>query len=174
MDKIMKEYFVCNIGMMNKPFITKARRLTDEEKSHCAEWFKEKGFVPVEKIICLENVKNVEIYPLLSDRKSDGQFVNNSGMAYIIDEEIYNKLLQMDIESKELKEKQEIEEQIKKYSEIIKECEAADKLYTVEEAVEARRKYNNLYNEGGFGYVPEYHTIVEYENAKEMLKKLAK
>ena len=170
----MKEYLVCNIEMMNKPFITKARRLTDEEKLHCAEWFKEKGFIPVEKIIYLENVKNIEIQPLLSDRKSDGQFVNNSGMAYIIDVEMYNKLFQMDTENKELKEKQKIENQIKKYSEIIKECEAADKLYTIEEAIEARKKYNNLHNEGGFGYVPEYHTIDEYENAKEMLKKLTK
>lgn len=111
---------------------------------------------------------------MLGDRKSDGSLLASSGMAYIINEEIYNQLLKMDKENKELKEKQEVEDQIKKYSEIIRECEAADKLYTIEEAIEARRKYNNLYNEGGFGYVPEYHTIDEYKNAKEMLNRLIK
>ena len=53
-EKIMKEYFICNIEMMDSPFVVKARRLTEEEKSHCAEWFKEKGFVPVEDIVYLK------------------------------------------------------------------------------------------------------------------------
>ena len=170
----MKEYFVCNIEMMDSPFIAKARRLTEEEKIHCAEWFKEKGFVPVEEIIYLKNVSNIEVSSLLGDRKSDGSFLSSSGMAYVIDVETYDRLLKMDKENKELKEKQEVEDQIKKYSEIIRKCEAADKLYTTDEAIDARRKYNNLYNEGGFGYVPEYHTIDEYKNAKEMLNRLIK
>ena len=36
------------------------------------------------------------------------------------------------------------------------------------------KKYNDLYNEGGEGYVPHFYTKDEYEYYKERLNKLEK
>ena len=43
---------------------------------------------------------------------------------------------------------------------------------TKEEAAKKRREYNNLYNEGGCGFIPHFWTVDEYEDAKKELHKL--
>ena len=72
------------------------------------------------------------------------------------------------------KEKKETEESIAECRKIIEQCEKQEKLYTKEEAVKKRRDYNNLYNEGGEGYVPHFYTIEEYEFTKTKLNELLK
>ena len=37
------------------------------------------------------------------------------------------------------------------------------KLPSADEAKEQARRYNNVYNEGGEGYVPHYYTQEEYD-----------
>lgn len=75
---------------------------------------------------------------------------------------------------KSRKEKKETEESIAECRKIIEQCEKQEKLYTKEEAVKKRRDYNNLYNEGGEGYVPHFYTIEEYEFTKTKLNELLK
>ena len=44
-----------------------------------------------------------------------------------------------------------------------------EKVYTVEEAKKKATEYNNLYNEGAEGFVPNYLTFEQIEKAKEVL-----
>ena len=61
---------------------------------------------------------------------------------------------------------------IEYYKWAIAACEKQKKLYTNEEANEARRNFINVYNEGGEGFVPHFYTIDEYEEAKRKLEVL--
>jgi hypothetical protein len=56
-------------------------------------------------------------------------------------------------------------------AEIIKKGDLQEKLYTAEEIRIKTIKYNNLYNEGGEGYVPTWISKDEYEEAKRILAK---
>lgn len=168
----MEEYLVANANLMHSTFIAKAQRLTEEEKPHYAEWFREIGFWVTGDRINLQNVPCNDLFDFLGHRKSDGKFVSDSGMAFIITQEEWNQLVQMNNERQKEKEEKEREAKIREYTETIKRCEAAKKLYTKEEAGEERRKYINLYNEGGGGYVPHFYTIEEYEWAKSKLEEL--
>lgn len=46
------------------------------------------------------------------------------------------------------------------------------KLPSADEAKEQARRYNNVYNEGGEGYVPHYYTQEEYERMAAELAEL--
>ena len=169
-----EEYLTCNVNLMHGVFVTKARRLDEEEKTHYAKWFREIAFVATEKLIELDYVKCEDVFELLKNREKDGQILSDSGMAYIINQEEWNELLRIEKERREKKEEEEKQEQIKECIETIEKCEAAEKLYTLEEAKQERSKYNNLYNEGGEGYIPHFYTIEEYEFAKSKLDELQK
>jgi len=56
-------------------------------------------------------------------------------------------------------------------AEIIKKGDLQEKLYTAEEIRAKTIRYNNLYNEGGEGYVPTWVSKDEYEEAKRILSK---
>lgn len=53
-----------------------------------------------------------------------------------------------------------------------KEKKAGNLYSTREEVNAARKRYNDLYNEGGEGYVPVFYTVDDYENAKKVLEEL--
>lgn len=72
-------------------------------------------------------------------------------------------------------EKQESEEREKKLSRaksIIAAAEKQMQIPTREELKKIQEKWNNIYNEGGEGYVPELVTKEEYDSAIETLNKL--
>lgn len=168
----MEEFLVCNANLMWGLTLTKARRLTEEEKTHCSEWFRKIGFVHVAESIKLDNVECNELFELLNNREPDGELKSFGGRMYIITQEQWDWLIKTENERQNEKEQKIKESKIKEYSETIKNCETAKKLYTAEEARAERIKYNNLYNEGGEGFVPHFYTVEEYEFAKNQLKKL--
>ena len=63
--------------------------------------------------------------------------------------------------------KEELLKQLEWSEETIRMCEKQGKLYTKEEAKLERKKYNDVFNEGGEGYVPHFYTVDEYEFAKK-------
>lgn len=69
------------------------------------------------------------------------------------------------------KREQEIQEEIAKAKTTIRKAEAQKDIPTRDEALRRQRDWNNLYNEGGEGYVPEIVDIQEYERAKRILEK---
>lgn len=170
----MKEYLVCEVAYSYGISLCKARRFTEEEKKNCAEWFKDKGFVGLSNSTDLEYITWDDVREVLKERKDNGSFSGCSNCVYIISEDEWNALIELNEKKRTEKEKKETEESIVEYRQIIKQCEKQEKLYTKEEAAKKRRDYNNLYNEGGEGYVPHFYTIEEYEFAKTKLNELLK
>lgn len=110
------------------------------------------------------------------DRESDGQFTGSSGNVYIINQDEWDELVQMNSEKEKTVKRKDLEENIVSWKQIVQRCEAikaAGNLYgTKEEAQKAKEKYNDFYNEGGDGYVPHFWTVEEYEDAKIKLTEL--
>lgn len=170
----MKEYLVCEIAYSYGVYLHKARRFTEEEKEGLAEWFKNEGFVGIGKSTKLEHISWTDLGKILKDRKLDGSFSGCSNSAYIISEEEWNTLLELDEQKRAEKEKKKTEKLIAEYRQTVEQCERQEKLYTREEAAEKYRNYNRLFNEGGEGYVPHFYTVEEYEFAKARLSELLK
>lgn len=172
----MKEYMVCEIAYSYGISLRKARRYTEEEKKGCADWFKERAFSLISDSpnIKLGYISWDDVYKILHERKDDGSFPGCSNSVYIISQDEWNALLELDDQKRIEKEKRETEESINECRKIIERCEKQEKLYTKEEAAQKRRAYNRLYNEGGEGYVPHFYTIDEYEWNKARLNELQK
>ena len=64
------------------------------------------------------------------------------------------------------KKAKDIEDEIKAAEGTIARAEAQEDIPTRAEAQRRMKEYNNLYNEGGFGYVPYIVSREEYEQAK--------
>lgn len=168
----MKEYLVCAWAMAYGVSLHKARRFNEEEKLHVAEWYRELGFVNIAECVELEYLGRLDVFNVLGNRKEDGSFQGYGNSAYIITEQEWNQLVCLNNTKKQEKERLAHIEKIKEYEEILISCEKQERLYTQEEAKKKRKKYNDLYNEGGYGFIPHFYTVEEYEFAKEQLCKL--
>ena len=61
--------------------------------------------------------------------------------------------------------RKQVADELKMYREIVRQCERG---YLVETEAQARamwNNYNNINNEGGYGYVPTWFTRAQYEEA---------
>ena len=72
-------------------------------------------------------------------------------------------------EIRELKKTKEIEKKIKAAKETIEKAEAQEDIPTRAEAQRRMKEYNDINNEGGFGYVPYIVSREEYEEAKTII-----
>lgn len=167
----MKEYMVCEYAPAYGVELSKAREFTEEEKSHYTDDFKDKGFISLGRSTKLEELMWNDVLEVLQNREHDGSFPGCNNYVYIINQKEWQELTDKNNCKKAVREEEKRKELIKKYKEIIQNCES-QKLYTNEEAAKKRTQYNNLMNEGGEGYVPHYYTINEYEEAKKQLEKL--
>jgi len=170
----MKEYLVCEWALSYGIFLNKARRFKEKEKADKADWFKDYGFVSLGYSVKLNNVNTKDLERIIGRplNEPDGAFMGCSSQVYIIDQESWDNLMTLDTEkAKEKAEKTRLEN-IQYYKDIIYRCESQSNLYTKEEAKRARTNYNNLYNEGGEGYVSLFYTIDEYKYAKRRLEEL--
>lgn len=172
----MKEYLTCEVAFSYGISLRKARRFSEEEKEKYAEWFRDKGFVCLKSSfnIDLEHITWEDVREVLNNRDDDGSFSGCSNVAYIISQNEWDELVELNAKKRLEKEKKEVEKSITECKQIIEKCEKQEKLYTKEEAAKKRRDYNRLYNEGGEGYVPHFYTIEEYEFAKTKLNELLK
>lgn len=170
----MEEYLVLENAYVNGMSLQKARRFTEEEKINYADWFKERGFVGLGESVELDEIRQEDLESIESIdlSKPDGEFNGCANMSYIINKNVWDALVTLNESKRKDRLQKEKQEKVSEYQEIIMACEAAPKLYTSEEAKQARINYNNLYNEGKEGYVPHFYTIEEYENAKRNLAEL--
>lgn len=65
----------------------------------------------------------------------------------------------------------EMKQEIENAEDIVEKAQKQEKLMTEAEAKDWAEKYNNLYNEGGEGYIPTMITKELYEAALETLKR---
>ena len=170
-------YMVCEISF-GEISLGYARRFTEEEKKGYVKEFRESGFVGVGNRIYLESLTWDDARDFLGckTRNVDGGFPCSNGQVYIITQEEWDSLVALDEKAKSKSKQDEIIERIEDYEKIIKNCEERKKagnLYsTREEANAARKRYNDLHNEGGEGYIPVFYTVDDYENAKKVLEEL--
>lgn len=88
----MKTYTVIMFSTSGCAEISEARRLSEEEKTHYADWFREYGFVQIPgTTVVLENVKWGDI----PDRKPDGEFPGCSNRAYIVTAEEAGRYIEL-------------------------------------------------------------------------------
>lgn len=151
--------------------LIKARRLTEEEKPKYAEWFKDYGLMGIDAPVELDHIRLDDVKAILHTLHPDGEFLGCTNQAYFITEEQWNTFLKLNDENKRKKEGERLEEAIESLEHLIHACEN-NTLYTDEEAKRRRISYNNLHNEGGYGFVPHFYTFSEYETAKARLQEL--
>lgn len=152
--------------------IQHARRLTDEEKQHYKPEYQDLILIGTGDNIDLPYIRWDD--PLVSDilhRPEDGEFPGCSNTARIISEDEESQLLLLNDKKRAAREAAERESEIINLRRVIAACEIHH-LYTLEEAVAARKQYNDIHNEGGEGYVPHFWTVDEYERAKRRLAEL--
>lgn len=85
----MKEYLVCHIDGRGQ--LTKARRLTDEEKSQYVKWIRDRAFVGIRgESIDLKYLMFDEILITWIENQTD-QFTGSSGNVYIINQDEWDE-----------------------------------------------------------------------------------
>lgn len=166
----MKEYLVCQVAFSYGVSLLRARRLTEEEKAHYTEEYRERGFKPTTDPVELKELDWKDVRKVLNNRSEDGSFDGCSNFAYIISEDEWDELLALNQEL----EKKKILNELEEYKRILAVYEKQEKLYTAEEAKEQRKRYNDVHNEGGEGYVPPYYTIEQYNCYKDKVSELEK
>ena len=157
--KVIKKS-VDGIGIIN------ARRFTKEEKDHSVEWFRELGFVGIGTEIELENITDDD----LPKRPEDGSFNGCYNRAWIISDKEVEAYINLNQKRGREKEQEEKEARIAMAKNIIRKAARQGKVYTKEGAREEAKKWNDIHNEGGEGYVPHIITVDEVEKAKRILE----
>ena len=109
----MEEYLVCEMNLVYGNQLKKARRLTEEEKTHYMPWFREIGFVGIGDSVNLEYLSLYQIREILGDRDSDGKFVSSSGDVYVVSQDEWNKMIKMNEEQGILKKKKDLKEKLR-------------------------------------------------------------
>lgn len=168
----MKEYLVCEVAFSYGVSLLRARRLTEEEKAHYTEEYRDLGFKPTTDPdpVELKELDWKDVRKVLNNRSEDGSFDGSSNFAYIISEDEWDELLALNQELGKKKILDELEE----YKRILAVYEKQEKLYTAEEAKEKRKQYNDAHNEGGEGYVPPYYTIEQYNCYRDRVREFEK
>lgn len=153
-------------------FISQARKLTDEEMlefKDCAPQIREeiceRRLVSIgERIGIHGSFYDVLDMVGLASGASDGE-IGFEKNAWFLSEEQWGKCLQWE-RNYRIKSLTCVLSWLKKKIGYMEKCELCK---TQEEASKKSWIYNETVNQGGFGYVPAFYTVEEYERAKNLL-----
>lgn len=151
--------------------LIEARLPTEEEKAqHRAGWadgliFGTGNRVPV------PYVKYWDI-PAEWETRDYWALLGCGNRCYEISDEEWNWLLSLNAQREAAKKEKERQEDIEWYQNVIRKAERQPDIPTPEEAARRCKRWNNVYNEGGYGYVPDIIDSARYARAKQMLQEL--
>lgn len=112
----------------------------------------------------VKRIQGIQKIGFTSERAEEvGQFLKS-----VIDESKPEEVVVIEIERKS----KEIAKEIESCESVIVKCESQKELPTKDEAKKRMKRYNDIMNEGGEGYVPYIYSQKDYENAKLKLSKL--
>ena len=148
--------------------ILKARRLTESEKLEYADWCRDKMFIGLGEDTELTYIDWRE----LPKRQSDGQFNGCNNSAWIITEEEAEHYKELNAQRESEAQGKEKAEEIKEAEKIVELSKKVKVCDTNAERIIYLRNYNNVQNEGGYGYLPTVLTKQEVEDAKELVESL--
>ena len=145
-----------------------ARYMTAEEKKGYADWCRDCMMLMTSEPIYLRSLFAGEIDALahIADKEFVGYFPGTSGSLYIVTDDEWDALIAANRQAKAAKVAKERAERIDYLRTCLRRADAQrvdGKLPTTAEAREKGRKWNNVYNEGGEGYVPHYYSQSEYD-----------
>ena len=161
----MQEYLTIEYAGAYGTSLQRARRLTDSEKSHLRPEYRDYMFVGIGDRINLKYIG----WQDMPGRAPDGEFNGCSNRAYIITQSEYDDYIQLNAEREAAREARKREERRAMYLNIINMAQRQGGAMTADEARAARKRYNDLYNEGGEGFVPRYITVDELATAEAWL-----
>ena len=166
----MEQFIVIEYAPCYDTSICDARRLTDEEKKHYRPEFAEKGFIGLGDDI---TVKHIELSDL-PKRKADGCFLGCNNIAFIISNEEKEAFIALNAKREKEKKKKELVQNIErlKYNIGIAEIQCKNHSGILPDRETARKRMewqNNLYNEGGEGYIEHEYCQEEYDSMQKSL-----
>ena len=148
-----------------------ARRLTEEERPEYKAEYQDRMFIGMGDHTALPHLTWDDL-PMWGVRQADGSFPGSGNSVWIITQAEWDALLALEQQRAEEAERKECEETIKYLEATIARAEAQRDIPSRAEAKRQMKAYNDVYNEGGEGYVPHIISREEYEAAKERLHHL--
>lgn len=145
-----------------------ARYMTDDEKKSYADWCRDRMMLMTSEPIYLRSLLSGEIGALahIVGKELIGYFPGTSGRLYVVTDEEWDALIAANHQAAVAKAAKERAERTDYLRTCLRRADAQrvdGKLPTAAEAREKGRKWNNVYNEGGEGYVPHYYSQKEYD-----------
>lgn len=162
----MTTYLTVERSMLDTTLQT-ARRLTEEERRAYLPEYQDYMLIGMGDHIGLPSVSWIDLRKVLGDQQPDGQFPGCGNQAYIITQEQWDALVAMDraagMEAARKAREKEIES-LEAAKTSAERQMVSGKLPTKEWAARKAMDYNNVHNEGGYGYVPHYYSDEEYQH----------
>lgn len=161
----MKEFLTVMFAEQGGVTLQTARRLTDSEKAKYRPESQDYMMVSTGNNVQLPNLTWMDLVNVIGSQSIDGQFPGSGNRVYIITKDQWDALIAMDrgiaSDSAEQARADEIAELEGAKASAEKQM-VSGRLPTKEEAKKKAREYNNVHNEGGYGYVPHYYSGEEY------------
>ncbi len=159
-----KEFWV--ISFTDSYGVEVCRAKYDEDKEQYAEWCRDLMMVGLGERTPLKHINPIHDRP---DRKPDGMFNGSNNAAYIISDAEREQWIALDAERAAAAAAKEKAEEIESIKASLAQAEKSTVYPTKDEADKAHKQYNDLWNEGGSGYVPHMWTQTEVDNLSARL-----
>lgn len=153
--------------------LVEVRLPTEEEKArHCAGWAD--GLIFSAGLDSRVPIPYVKYDDIPSEWKTRDCWTLPScgNRCYEISDEEWDWVVSLNAQREAEKKAKERQEDIEYYQNIVRKAERQPDIPTPEEAARRSKRWNNVYNEGGYGYVPDIIDSARYARAKQMLQEL--
>ncbi len=151
--------------------LIEVRLPTEEEKAqHCAGWADGLIFGTGNRA----PVPYVKYWDIPAEWKTRDYWALPScgNRCYEISDEEWDWVVSLNAQREAEKKAKERQEDIEWYQNVIRKAERQPDIPTPEEAASRRKRWNDVYNEGGYGYVPDIIDSARYARAKQRLQEL--
>lgn len=149
-----------------------ARRPTEAEKArYSADWAEHMIF-GVGDHIKLPYVSSNDIPHEWWKTRTIWHFNGFGNQCVEVSDDEWNQLLALNAQREAEKKEQERQEQIRRCQTVIRVAEQQQDIPSPEEAARRRKVWNDIYNEGGEGYIPTIIDSARYASAKKLLQEL--
>lgn len=155
-------------SQLGADFLATVRRMPDEEQQRYTEGYRGHMMLMTGEPVFLPALSDAEVYDLahIAGKDVAGYLPRSSGELYALTDDEWAALIAANQQAAAAKAAAERAGRIDYLRDLLARADAQrvdGKLPSADEAKEQAHQYNNVYNEGGEGYVPHYYTQEEYE-----------
>lgn len=164
-------------SQLGADFLATVRRMPDEEQQRYTEEYRGRMMLLTGEPVFLPALNDEDVYALahISDKDVAGYLPSSSGLLFALTDDEWAALIAANRQAAAVKAAAERAGRINYLRDLLARADAQrvdGKLPSAGEAKEQARRYNNVYNEGGEGYVPHYYTQKEYDRMAAELAEL--